>query len=117
MAGWLAQPAGALATVLIVGQAGWIAWQARTPEPADLSWRGTDAALLAEAPARLAFTVADTAAVPVLQAVLSGQPQWRLSASGAGTWLLEVPAADAALALGRLQAHPGAIAAAAVQPR
>lgn len=113
--GWLAQPAGALATVLIVGQASWIAWQATAPAPADLAWRGTTAEALAEAPARIAFTLAANAPPTVLQAVLADQPQWHLSLTGPGAWVLEVPAADAAAALARLQAHPDAITGAAVQ--
>jgi len=111
---WFAQPAGALATLVIVAQAGWIAWRDTHP-PADLAWRGAGVEALQEAPppatVRIALRLRAGAQAETLPALLAGHPGHRLVLEAPDRWVLEVPAADAVAALQAARAHPAVLQA------
>lgn len=120
---WFAQPAGALATLVIVAQAGWIAWRETSP-PAELAWRGAGVEALREAPppaavppvavASIALRLRPGAKADTLATLLAGHPGRRLVLQSSGQWVLEVPAAgDAAAALQAARAHPAVLQAGA----
>ena len=105
--GWFTQWPTALASLVIVLQAGLLAWQAPPPHD-DVAWRGTGVEALGSAPtALLAVHFAPQAP---LQAVTTLLHSLRAEAVAGpdedGLWTLAVPTAQRDAALAQLRASP-----------
>lgn len=106
-----ARPALALASLVIVVQAGAIGWLLQTPRAAEDApvWRGVSPATLQEAPrAQLLLQLAPEASAQALAPLLApqaGGPR-QLSLGADGRWRLSLPADEAAAALAVAQRLP-----------
>lgn len=106
-----ARPALALASLVIVVQAGAIGWLLQTPRAAEdaPAWRGVSPATLQEAPrAQLLLQLAPEASAQALAPLLApqaGGPR-QLSLGTDGRWRLSLPADEAAAALAVAQRLP-----------
>ena len=106
-----ARPALALASLVIVVQAGAIGWLLQTPRAAEdaPAWRGVSPATLQEAPrAQLLLQLAPEASAQALAPLLApqaGGPR-QLSLGADGRWRLSLPADEAAAALALAQRLP-----------
>lgn len=106
-----ARPALALASLVIVVQAGAIGWLLQTPRATEdaPAWRGVSPATLQEAPrAQLLLQLAPEASAQALAPLLApqaGGPR-QLSLGADGRWRLSLPADEAAAALAVAQRLP-----------
>lgn len=106
-----ARPALALASLVIVVQAGAIGWLLQTPRAAEdaPAWRGVSPASLQEAPrAQLLLQLAPEASAQALAPLLApqaGGPR-QLSLGADGRWRLSLPADETAAALALAQRLP-----------
>jgi hypothetical protein len=107
---WFTRWPSALASLVIVLQAGLLAWQFHPtdmPQNPDLTWRSTGLDALGPAPMQLQVRFAPQATVQAITALLGDvQSQAIAGPDASGQWTLAVPAAQAAAALARLRASP-----------
>jgi hypothetical protein len=105
--GWFTQWPTALASLVIVLQAGLLAWQAPPPHD-DVAWRGTGVEALGSAPtALLAVHFAPQAPLQAVTTLLHSLRAEAVAGPDAdGLWTLAVPTAQRDTALAQLRASP-----------
>jgi hypothetical protein len=104
---WFSRWPTALASLVIVLQAGLLAWQAYIPRADSVAWRGPGVDALEPATARLMVHFAPLARLQEVNALLhSLQAEAIAGPDATGQWTLAVPTAQGDAALARLRASP-----------